>query len=141
MKATELMIGDWVSINDVDCPNPMQIDGIEKKHGSYYAHFRGQVSVDVDQLHSIPITESVLMDNGFTYDYDEEICVADGMFISVKGYTLKGQVCDGDCFLIDYCNGGVRVTTEDSEVKKRMNYVHELQHALRLCGVDKEIEL
>ena len=37
MKVTELMIGDWIIVNDIDHPKPMQVDGIYKKNGAYYA--------------------------------------------------------------------------------------------------------
>lgn len=93
---------------------------------------------EVESITPVPITEEMLIKNGFKYDYDVDECVADGgHFI-----TLKGFVYQEDSVLIDYCNGDVKVTTDfNGEVTKRMNFVHELQHAIKLCNINKKIKL
>ena len=37
MKANELMIGDWVFVNDVEHLRPMMVGEIKRKSGKHYA--------------------------------------------------------------------------------------------------------
>ena len=47
-----------------------------------------------------------------------------------------------DGYLVTWCNGGLNVTTDlHGCVQKDISYVHELQHALKICEIDKEIVL
>lgn len=94
--------------------------------------------VHVDDIEPIKFTEEILVKNGFyrspRWHYCE-ITTDDGF----KIYVQLG--CGGT---IDY----VRITKHNSDLMERdldvtvsIHYVHELQHLLRLCGVEKEIEL
>ncbi len=74
-------------------------------------------------LEPIPLTAEILEKNGFIYN---EIPFVQGW--EQYGLTL---ITGGDGFRIS-CGQNVSMTIDS---------VHELQHALRLCGIDKEIEL
>lgn len=136
MKASDLMIGDWVKsrgkIEQVTSVYDGFIctDSFEDSHDYYFD--------------PIPLTAEILEKNGFENDFYEEESVADYHTIRLEGYSLKGKnMVDGwDDFLITYCNGCVNVVTDfHGEVRKEMEFVHQLQHALRLCGIEHEIIL
>ena len=79
-----------------------------------------------DFLEPIPLSAEILEKNGFTkstifieWKYEEE-----GIYILWKPFPF------------------LKVETENVQLNlSRCEYVHELQHALRLCGIDKEIVL
>lgn len=132
MKANELMIGDWVQHQEGKCEVlSIHIDGItfwDKKGGG---------AVSLDRISPIPLTAEIIKKNGFVNDFYEEECVADYHFIRHDGYSFNTKIAH-----ITWCNGNVIISTDfDGKVSKEIQFVHELQHALRLCGIDKEIVL
>ena len=132
MRLEDLMVGDYVT-HQYYYDRPVKI--------KYFVGSKAKTeneTFEINTLKAVPITEEFLIKNGFKYDYDIDVCVADGGgFITLKGFIYK----END-ILIDYCNGDVNVVTDfNGEVTKRMSYVHELQHAMRLCNINKEIKL
>ena len=132
MGLEDLMVGDYVT-HQYYYNRPVKIE--------YFVGSKAKIeyeTFDVSTLKAVPLTEEFLIKNGFEYDYDIDECVSDG-----GGFiTLKGFVYREDGVLIDYCNGDVKVVTDfNGEVTKRMSYVHELQHAMRLCNINKKIKL
>ena len=79
---------------------------------------------EVPEWQPIPLTVEILEKNGF------EDTIGDAFWISTSCNLLWK---DGK--LQNFCR------EEDDEVCIPCEYVHELQHALRLCKVDKEIVL
>lgn len=79
---------------------------------------------EVPEWQPIPLTPEILKKNGF----EDTIC---GDFWISTSCNLLWK--DGK--LQNFCR------EEDDEVCIPCEYVHELQHALRLCKVDKEIVL
>ena len=66
----------------------------------------------------IPLTDDILMKNGFRYSISHDDWTnADCNFFLYKSYN------------------SYRILNTDI----KLNYVHELQHMLRLCGIEKEI--
>ena len=95
-----------------------------------------------EELSPIPLTPQILEQNGFENDFYEEESVADYHTITFKGYSIKHNIGELDGYLITWCNGGINVTTDfNGCVQKDISYVHELQHALKVCKVKKEITL
>ena len=133
MKAEDLMIGDWILCDG----KPYQI-----------AEIGGMVCLDADEelfasfedIEPLSLTSEILEKNGFENDFYEDVSVADYHSIRVEGYSLKGKVDGWDDFLIDFCNGSVNVVTDfHGEFRGEIGYVHTFQHALKLCGIEKEI--
>ena len=123
MKTNELMIGDWVllkgvptKIHDID-----KIDGINRE---WIAGCEDGGCTCYEDIQPIPLTPEILEKNGF----EDTIC--DAFWISTSCNLLWK---DGK--LQNFCR------EEDDEVCIPCEYVHELQNALRLCKVDKEIVL
>ena len=114
MKATELMIGDWVN-SDFGIFQIKEIfeDAVRDSRGNDY---------EFDCIHPILLTGEILKSNGFVFD---EI---DGSYrLPYLGFWIGGRCAPFGVII--------------SNVYVEINYVHELQHALRMCGIEKEIEL
>lgn len=146
MKANELMIGDWVRIDEPDkyAGATGQIQSLMYHREDDAAYFNvfiqgkfGYVSRDVcsDDIRPIPLTAEILEKNGFenigddTYQLEEKPC---WFWVDFFRHTYG---CEYDTSTYEY---------EDDEHRLKLYgipSVHELQHALRLCGIEKEIEL
>jgi hypothetical protein len=134
MKANELMIDDWVRIKYPDKYEGAigKICSLTLLEGGYYAinisdvHF-GYLMTEVfcEDIEPIPLTAEILEKNGFTCDANS-MNDSDEFIVSVEYGEYQRNTNDGFKMLSD---------------GKIIKYVHELQHALRLCEVEKEIEL
>lgn len=139
MKIEELSIGDWVQDKK---GTKAQILGIEKWSDGYELNVRLK-GVDVGNtpatsVHPIPLTPVILEKNGFcpppkhcgyyqlTVGNEEVFVCIDNGFSEFSHYS-KGFVSDEE-----YIN--------KLEISHSM-FVHELQHALCLAGIEKEIEV
>jgi hypothetical protein len=133
MKVNELMVGDWVKVN-----------GINLKVGAIHADEVGVYDSDckiywcsndgLDRIDPIPLTKDILVKNGFSYTanvigrhnckcYELEQKGVYHMTISI----YKNEItCELDKVDAMYMN----VVT---------NCVHQLQHLMRLCGIEKEL--
>jgi hypothetical protein len=120
MKATDLMIGDLVYIHEPECKGH-RIDSIDELDGQVGAD--GEVYDECD-IRPIPLTEEILEKNGFK----KVNMTVDGDY---RHYHLHGVCISWEEQSSFWYGEG------DIEFK----YVHELQHLLRLCGIEKEIEL
>lgn len=134
MKATELMIKDWVN-SQLD-GHPIQID-----EEVFYILIKGYD----DGIEPIPITPEILEKNGFdpetflTAEWERKVyfkefpgCVVEpadsGKYIF--GTTKYWSKTYSDGSLIDWG------TMYESRIYN-LRYVNELQHALRLCGLNE----
>ena len=145
MKAIELMLGDWVLTTKEDHMNEFaQIDAIEE--GQTCILLRQDNTnffTDISKIEPIPITKEILEKNGFkvregcttAWDwYNGEQCVhISGDHTCPIGQTLTIYVsagCVGAAF------SSYRVLNE-----LKVRGLHEFQHALRLCRIEKQIIL
>lgn len=136
MEANELMIGDWVMVNDVDHPNPMQVDGMYKKNGAYYAVLSSDLSADADMIEPIRLTNEILEKNGFYGMPYAFLKIEDDKWLEYYYHEHR---------LREFWSG-IDEWQNHSKIQERTfqctcKYVHELQHALRMCNIDKTIEL
>ena len=139
MKADELMPGDWVRVNhDGLCIRKnsiVEVRGIDADDKLAEKGLIGSVHcrpLDDDQfeggiwcehLEPIPLTPEILEKNGFiSGDFYAELLYKDWQIMSDCEH-LAARCRDGWNFDIP------------------CQFVHELQHALRLCGIEKEIEI
>ena len=135
MKVEELMIGDWVRFpigNDkiVDLP---YVEG--KGICASFAASATLFPVKVEELKPIPLSKEILEKNGFKswehgYIFKERI--------GIGGQTTSAT---SPIEIIIYEGGhSVIMNPHDGrEFQGSIDNVHELQHALRLCGIEKEI--
>ena len=81
-----------------------------------------QEGKDYVEVQPIPLTAEILEKNGFSDNYaDDDLSYAADAVGDIIGVHILGQ-------------GGLMD-------EMYFDYVHQLQHALRLCGIDKEIVL
>jgi hypothetical protein len=125
IKIRELSIGDWV-----------EIQGVAKRIDYLYGK-DNVCDVPIELVHPIPLTPEILEKNGFVRGEYSEIRVYNEWEIGEWSDPPYASVrLDIDRQVIRVTNRGRDMFIADKEV-----YVHQLQHALRLAGVEKEIEV
>lgn len=134
MKANELMIGDWVMVNDIEHTHPLQVTELFMKSGTLYAtlYWDGMpdnvnpetLTADVDKVLPIPLTAEIFEKNGFIR-YGTSYILKESMF------ELTNP-SNPDRYLDNYY---IRLARQN----KRVMYVHKLQHFMREFGIEKEI--
>lgn len=133
------MIGDWVNVLNYHwdgSPYTGQVNGITKKHGTYYLQFGSALSVEIDRCEPILLTPEILEKNGFKSIYQNE----------KSAYKWKEYEDDDNyqSIIIDFkvkAASGAWNEKSRMSYKGRILYVHELQRAIKLCGISKTIEL
>ena len=123
LDSKDLMVGDWV-YNTFNKQNErvqeIRDKGVMLDYNDIYEY---------DEIEPIPLTDAILKTNGFNreggasywHEGDRDACIL--YWSEDKEQLVIGSPCD-DCM-----------------VKMNVRYVHELQHAFRLVGIDKEIKL
>lgn len=145
MEAKDLMIGDWFNFlidieggdTEYDPKNeiyqPMQVDNIE--FGD--ATSEEGVPNDARQLQPIPLTAEILGKNFKSTELPDNPYGA--YFFGDDDYIR--------IYIREHTDGLWKVDVDEIEIggirswRMYVRYVHELQHALRLCKINKEIEL
>ena len=140
MKETDLMIGDWVCLVDPDTKKRTNT----KVRGSDLC---GGGTFCLQWFEPIPLTAEILEKNGFynsgsgdhtkmllSHDEDEnEIRYA--IYVGLKFKTINCMAS------FDELEKPGWRKSNGVEMDVCGPYVHELQHALKLCGIEKEIIL
>lgn len=129
-------IGDWV-YDSARTKYPMQVVAVfGERNGNIcdldldFEDNEGDVyQRKADEVEPIPITAEILRKNGFNL-----VTFYNG-FVCRWGDIDKKHISWSDCYTV--------IDGYDSErvFKGYTIYVNELQQALRLCGIDKEIKL
>lgn len=124
LKITSLSVGDWVCDKN---GNSAKILGIENWSDGCMLNIR-RCGVDVGMVplasaHPIPITPEILEKNGFE-EYNGIWHLPNSYIEFYRNKDSWGRTVNCGEYVI-----------------YSIKYVHELQHALRLEGVEKEIEL
>lgn len=139
MDSKELMVGDWVMVAQcvADAHFRHYPDKVESISKDLVGLASDGLETILDRINPIPLTEEILMKNGFS-----------------TGKTISGTelfTCEvthqlaGDGFEIQritiYPKWICYIETATTAVRTGITYIHQLQHLLRLCSVEKEIEL
>ena len=137
MEAKELMIGDWCAYG-VNCKGrvtaltehliTLSVDGNE---------INGLYMLMPDMARPIPLTEEILAKNFGGYDhidYDKEGRLP-CYFVGNRRIFVDSVMDKGRCFY--FCHKDDWAGLHDIEI----HYVHQLQHLMRLCNIDKEISI
>lgn len=138
MKAKELMIDDLVHLyvnNDGITNEDVKVvtlceDSITilNKFGIDEEYREDDVIDGVSAITPIPLTEEILMANGFECPFEE--CVFEmrsmeySIYVCLKRHCINIQV-------------NFREIADEAFIRVHCKYVHELQHALRLCGLNE----
>lgn len=132
MKVTDLMIGDWLHAKGFEVNT--RVIGIESN-----AAWLDDKSVWCrrfeEEIDPIPLTAEILEKNGFKVVNR----------VGRVEYTMEDYFHVIEIY--EYNDMTYWMHSESKEFNLptarviNINYVHELQHALRMCGVEKEIVL
>lgn len=148
MKANEIMIGDWMFVNDVEHLRPMQVGAIKKISGSFYAELSDPNDATehclciLSKLVPIEITDRILDRSGFKLGTGRFCSILDWIWrdtranvtviVTHKSLDLPRRVM-------------INAYTRDEDVHAitatPIQYVHELQHLLSFCGVSLELKV
>ena len=159
MKAEDLMIGDWVLVEG----KPLQVTNVSFLGGdiirvmnpimSYDIAYASNIvalskgAKDINKIEPIPLTEEILHKNGFKNDVlAQKSIIAEGasnfsvILISEDNRITLNNI---DEYLNSFNKWTVHIDTEDMRTMctAEITYVHELQHILKLCKIEKEIIL
>ena len=123
MKVNELQIGDYVNYRG----QIIKVTSLYDKGGSNEVGWddKESVWVNADNVEPIPLTPEILEKNEIDTVFKTRY----------KGFYLEYHAEAGMIMLYVYNNGSFQPTGIG------FRYVHELQHALRLCGITLNIEV
>lgn len=123
MNANELMLGDWVQDTFFDRNVPRRVEIIEPYRVWLEGNNMYQPRTTIEP---IPLTKEILEKNGMElHEFTASVASSEGtLYYNSKERCLYAQW--GKYSVPPFC---------------RIDFVHELQHILRLCGIEKDIEL
>lgn len=140
MKATEIQIGDRLYHKGQNNAFDLRVEQVTKRKIGYHAEPREHRMhyLRLDEVQPIPLTPELLELYGFKKSN----------FASIEGQHMwtwwKDTLTSVSLWcreLGDDTKDGwmVRVQSPISSICTRIDYVHELQHALPLCGISIDI--
>lgn len=140
LKISDLSVGDWVMVNER--PRKISVlanvwNGLNEVLVGYVTHvypggYNGVFYKPIEKIKPIPITAEILEKNGF------ESTTKPNVFILTHGKLQLYVSNEFDGWTMSFVNFMKRLCILQVI---RKSYIHDLQHALRLAGVDKEINL
>lgn len=146
ISAKELMIGDLVNyrpgwINEetnqveYECGTgfPVRIEMLYYSHGEGLVQYNDGENDGIEaaeyELFPIPITSEILIKNGFEIERTND---------NILVYRKDGEVV----YYEFGKNYGITIDNSLAQIQElKVRYVHQLQQAMRLCGIEKEIKL
>lgn len=133
MKITDLMIGNWVAYRR-DFPD--KVDGIST--GGHSVHLEHDGWVNIGDIQPVPLTPEILEKNEFDLEGNGASfpCYEDTHLV----YMIEWGYHEGTPTL-HIASYHPNVKNYGSFLKHGVNNVHELQNAIRLCGIEKEVVL
>lgn len=138
MDCKDLMIGDWFKA--VDYNSPFRItaiyDDVVQTQADYQSEIDGNwySEAEIKDLVPIELTEDILEKNGLKKQEANE-------WFYYKEQDGKGQYMILWSMDYNYLEIGSYTNAYGEFERFGVCYVHQLQHALRLCGIDMEIKL
>lgn len=151
MKANELMLGDYIRIVDDDTDRSFvsKVEAIDDFGNVFFVFPGDEVAYpySIDCCEPIPLTPEILEKNGFERCVESIVNVGDARVPLQTSNQFANEEFGGNTRIIDKrpCHGWTLQTDIFGDTDKNkihhITYIHELQHALRLCGIEKEIEL
>lgn len=139
LSSKDLMVGDWVMSKELK--TPVKVCSIMNHYETtiYFCCQGNEFIVNSYQLEPIPLTPEILEKNGFNdasfeahHKYKYVIHTNEyqlGYYPKTNSFNVYKKGIDPFYSKDKFCCGFQNI----------VKYVHELQHALRLCKIDKEI--
>lgn len=145
MTEKDVMVGDWfrfryATISNREVIHTFRISQIENQLGQYYVWGDGFGRMcHPENLEPIPLTAEILEKNGFKNVSVITVGIAKMRWVSEDTRT-EITIWMDDTMPMEI----VKNVYYEDEVSYTLPFpgcVHELQHALRLCGISKDITL
>ena len=128
IEAKELMLGDWLKYGNLD-----KIVKVTALYGNQ-VNTNAITPLFLDDLEPIPITPEILEKNGWElFRFGNSYCMQIHIQMAGDGFEMQDITIHRMKVL--------EVHTSTSTLYMPIKYVHQLQHALKLCGIEKEIKL
>ena len=129
MKANELMIGDYIIRKNAP-KEILIVDAIDSIRNIVYLDLDGLgITEKLENIEPIPLTQKILEKNGFYHEYN-------------VGYVMEEYENE---IIYNLWDRKLRILKNREQIFNLEYFdemcVHELQHVLRLCGIEKTIEL
>jgi len=134
MRVNELQIGDYVNYRG----QIIKVTSLYDKGGSNEVGWSDKESVwvNADNVEPIPLTAEILEKNNFEKQWQDNYeYFNDDENLNVTFHPKSSNYTNGAYDYIDIEKGCLTIN------EMPITFVHELQHALRLCEIDKDIEL
>lgn len=129
MKLSEIQIGDWVSCFG----DPVRVTAVRTVYDdrTYSICIMSSLKIEYffkeENAKPVPLTTDILINNGFGQD-----TIGSGLILHIDNsenlYVLVNYRHNGEC-------RNVEISNKMYNLLCPIQYVHELQHALRLCGL------
>lgn len=135
MNLNELMVGDWVE-------DTYHNKFVQWNPRLWFMEINGHITdrpVEGRDYKPIPLTPEILEKNGFKHEHN-----TNKGWLSLVDYPKWCVYIKADetpCRLIADNLSSVDNIREGVFVNKWISSVHELQYALRFCGIEKEVVL
>lgn len=140
MKANELMIGDWVrarKYNSDSLPEVVKVRCCDVTDRIYAEKGNGLI-MEFDRIEPIPLTPEILEKNGFT-NYGESWYIPNTKDCVMVGFHMYETTINISKDRVSFFKS--TPCEYRSHYSLRKVFVHELQHAIQLCGIEKEITI
>jgi hypothetical protein len=128
MDCKDLMVGDWIQVKrgfDGHLTNEKIKGLIDNDDESYPIMLATEETVSPNDIVPIKLTEDILVKNGYKSTQGLDFYwLDDKKYCCVKNYDGKRLFC--------YKQG-------INDIWLVVKYVHQLQHLLQLCGIEKEL--
>lgn len=128
MNASDLQLEDWVSC----LGDPVRVVSLSLKDDEpigIMSPLRKIFTFREVDAYPIQLTTDILINNGFRKD-----AIGSGLIRHIDGaenlYVLVNYRYNGECRNVEISNNMYNISCP-------IKYVHELQHALRLCGLSE----
>ena len=123
----DLMVGDWVDVRNDAAPNTPHIERIAPSFFFRYEHWYG-----------VELVPEILEKNGFERNATYQYTYKDNFCKVCVSFAPRMEI-DG----MDLGEPPIHVSIEGAlfDIKMCISSIHQLQHALRLCGITREIIL
>lgn len=126
-----LMIGDWVSC----LGDPVRVVSLSLNDDEpigIMSPLKKIFTFREKDVYPVQLTTDILTNNGFTQD-----TIGSGLILHIDNsenlYVLVNYRYNGECRNVEISNGMYNLS-------RPIRYVHELQHALLLCGLSELAE-
>lgn len=130
MRAGELMIGDYVIRKNVP-KEILIVDTIDSIRGIVYLDLDGLgITEKLENIEPIPLTQKILERNGFVKSKNGEL--------TLELDNVLGAI---EIVLVSSYDEAYYWWMVNNELITTIKSIHELQHVLRLCRINKEIKL